>query len=341
MSAINKTQSIDKARYLSEYSTRDLHWDTDRAKTDEVAQIYASDQQFARRGERAYVCNQRILFAQQVSRDTGELRLALRYGEFCHVPFCPVCCRRRSMRWMRRLWEALPPLLDERPTARFLFLTLTVKNPPVENLRETLRQMNAAWQRLIQRKKFRSVLGWLRSTEITYGNVPGGCHPHFHAVLWVPASWFKRDYVTHADWVKLWRECLRADYDPSVKIKRVRPKKSSLPENATPADVQRAALEAGVIETLKYTVKSSDIVRDPAWFLELARQAYGMRMVAAGGRFREVLRVDDDITDEEMIGADGSAVPDEFEESGLWLAFDWGRPEKRYRRNPKADRIAQ
>ncbi|MCI3092833.1 protein rep, partial [Escherichia coli] len=73
---------------------------------------------------------------------------------------------------MRRLWEALPKLLVERPAARWLFMTLTVKNPPVENTRETLIRMNAAWKRLSDRKEFRSVLGWLRTTEITYGKVP-------------------------------------------------------------------------------------------------------------------------------------------------------------------------
>ncbi|MCI3077846.1 hypothetical protein, partial [Escherichia coli] len=36
-----------------------------------------------------------------------------------------------------------------------------------------------------------------------------------------------------------------------------------MPEGASFAEVQRAALEAGVIETLKYTVKSSEIVRGP------------------------------------------------------------------------------
>ncbi|MGT7407780.1 protein rep, partial [Escherichia coli] len=259
---------------LRDYSTQDSKWDSDRTRADQVAKIYTSDQAFFRRGERMFDCSQRLHFAPQSSRVTGEMKLALRHGEFCHVPFCPVCSRRRSLRWMRRLWEALPKLLAERPTGRWLFLTLTVKNPPVGELRETLRQMNAAWKRLIERKEFASVLGWLRSTEITYGKVPGCCHPHFHVVLWVPSSWFKRDYVKHERWVEIWSECLRVDYAAGAHIKRVRPKRGKVPEGASFAEVQRAALEAGVIETLKYTVKSSEIVRDPAWFLELARQTY-------------------------------------------------------------------
>lgn len=53
------------------------------------------------------------------------------------------------------------------------------KKPPVGELRETLKQMNAAWERLTKRKEFAPVLGWLRSTEITYGNVPGAVIPTF------------------------------------------------------------------------------------------------------------------------------------------------------------------
>ena len=323
---------------LRDYSTQDSKWDSDRTRADQVAKIYTSDQAFFRRGERMFDCSQRLHFAPQSSRVTGEMKLALRHGEYCHVPYCPVSSRRRSLRWMRRLWEALPKLLAERPTGRWLFLTLTVKNPPVGELRETLRQMNAAWKRLIERKEFASVLGWLRSTEITYGKVPGCCHPHFHVVLWVPSSWFKRDYVKHERWVEIWSECLRVDYAAGAHIKRVRPKRGKVPEGASFAEVQRAALEAGVIETLKYTVKSSEIVRDPAWFLELARQTYGLRMIATGGRFREILQVEKPETDEDLIGADMPAKPDEFEEMAFWLAFDWRRPEKRYKRNPRADR---
>jgi hypothetical protein len=167
-------QSCNTALFLRDYSTQDTKWDSDRARADRVAKIYAGDQQFMHRGERMLDCSQRLLFAPKVSRLTGEMKISLRYGEFCHVPFCPVCSRRRSLRWMRRLWEALPVLFAERPTASWVFLTLTVKNPPVKDLRETLKRMNAAWNRLILRKEFAPVLGWLRTTEITFGKVAGG-----------------------------------------------------------------------------------------------------------------------------------------------------------------------
>ncbi|GDD55827.1 hypothetical protein HmCmsJML213_02102 [Escherichia coli] len=66
--------------------------------------------------------------------------------------------------------------------------------------------------------------------------------------------------------------------------------------------MQRAALEAGVIETLKYTVKCSEIVRDPAGLLEHARQTDGPRMNATGGRVRAKSLVSEPEADSGSIG---------------------------------------
>ena len=72
-------------------------------------------------------------------------------------------------------------------------LTLTVKNPPVTELRDTLKHMNDSWQRLIQTKRFKSgVAGFLRTTEVTRGNdADMMAHPHFHALLLVKPSYFR------------------------------------------------------------------------------------------------------------------------------------------------------
>lgn len=322
---------------LRDYSTKDSKWDTDRAMADRVSKIYAGDDFFIRRAERMCQCSERLLFAQKVSHDTGELKLALRNGNFCHTPFCPVCSRRRTLRWIRRLWDALPQLLDSYPTTRWLFLTLTLRNPPVNDTRETLKAMNAAWQRLIKRKEFAPVLGWLRSTEITYGRVPGCSHPHFHCMLMVPHSMLSgRNYIKQPEWIALWKSCLRVDYDPGADIRVVRPK-SGISEGMTKVDITRLSLESGVIETLKYAVKPKEIIKDPEWFLALARQTYGLRMIATGGVLKGVLQEDKTETDEDLIYAD-DVKPDNFEEEAFWLAFDWGNRSKKYYRNPKADK---
>src|SRR5690554_8117477 len=113
--------------------------------------------------------------------------------------------------WQARFYQSLPSLVESYPKARWLFLTVTVKNCPVSDLRETLQSMNKAWQRLIKRKEFKPVTGWIRTTEVTRG-ADGTAHPHFHVLLMVPPSWFTRDYVKKMRWVELWQESMKLDY---------------------------------------------------------------------------------------------------------------------------------
>ena len=235
--------------------------------------------------------------------------------------------------WQARFYQSLPKLVTEHPKARWLFLTLTVRNCPITELGETLTAMNAAWQRLKDRKEFRPVLGWVRTTEVTRGK-DGSAHPHFHALLMVPPSWFTRDYVKQARWVELWGDCLRVDYAPNVDVRTV---KARAPKSGqTPTDATAAALQGAVAETLKYSTKAADMVADESWFLELTRQTHKRRFVATGGALADVLKVDQE-SDEDLVMADGPAQGDD---DGSRLAFNWRSGERRYRRAPNADKPA-
>lgn len=233
--------------------------------------------------------------------------------------------------WLARFYQSLPAIQQAHPKARWLFLTLTVRNCPISDLRETLRGMNAAWQRLIQRKEFKPVLGWVRTTEVTRGK-DGSAHPHFHALLMVPPSMVAgKLYVKQSRWVELWQEAMRLDYTPVVDIRTV---KDKVPkgEDADPL----AGLRKAAAETLKYATKPSDLTADPGWTLELTRQAHKLRFIATGGVLKDVLKVDEE-TDADLALADG---PADGEDNGARLAFSWRPTERRYRRFPKADKPA-
>ena len=76
-------------------------------------------------------------------------------------------------------------------------------------------------------------------------------HPHFHALLLVKPSYFKgQGYIKQGDWVEMWSKALRADYLPSVNVKAV---KATLDEKG------RKQLDKAICETLKYSVKPSDL----------------------------------------------------------------------------------
>lgn len=319
---------------LADYSPQDKPWDVHRGQADDVGGIYARAVEFERLAARMGVCAGLLLFRWVSTPETGETRLRLREAHFCRVRHCPVCQWRRSLMWQARFYQALPSIVERYPKARWLFLTLTVRNCAIDELGATLTAMNEAWHRLIKRREFAPVLGWVRTTEVTRGD-DGSAHPHFHALLMVPPSWFTRDYVKHARWIELWGKCLRVSYAPSVDIRTVKAAVSDAEQTQATATIQ--ALRGAVAETLKYSTKPSDMTADDAWFLELTRQTRRRRFVATGGVLKDVLMVDRE-TDEDLALTDGTV---EGEDDGSRLAFGWKKVSRRYRREPERDKAAR
>lgn len=254
-----------------------------------------------------------------VENDANQFFLKLKTAQFCRVRFCPVCQWRRALMWTSRFFDAFPRIHEDFPTMRYLFLTLTVANVPVTELRETVTSMVKAWKRLSERKSF-PALGFVRSLEVTkekdlfetvdvwsdskkqFIKKPTKkiirkaradyCHPHFHILLAVPASYFNgRNYKSKDDWALMWQKALRVDYKPVVDVRIVKPKDLDVGESS-----EKAALDAimsAVTETVKYSVKPSDMVDDASWFYEVAKQLHNTRAVGLGGVFKQYFSVDD------------------------------------------------
>lgn len=319
---------------LTDYSPSDAPWDRNKGIADHVAGIYASAEEFERLAARIGDCSGVLRFAWVDSPETGESRLRLREAHFCRVRHCPVCQWRRSLMWQARFYQSLPKLVQQHPKARWLFLTLTVRNCQITELGDELTAMNSAWRRLIARTEFKPVLGWVRTTEVTRGK-DGSAHPHFHALLMVPPSMLAgKHYVKHAKWVELWGDCLRVDYEPNVDVRTVRPR--ALKQGQLPIDASIDVLRGAVAETLKYSTKPADMVADHGWFLELTRQTHRRRFVATGGVLKDVLKVEDE-SDTDLAMTDGDG--DGEEEDAPRLAFNWRPADRRYRRAPKGDRL--
>jgi plasmid rolling circle replication initiator protein Rep len=313
--------SEDNRSALSDVSPRDKPWDVHKVQADTVARLYELSHEFLglRYAERIRECARWLEFALSPDLTTGEVRHRLHTARFCRTRYCPICQWRRSLMWCARFMTRVASMDFGR--MRWLHLTLTVQNVPVDQLRWTLVAMNAAWHRLIQRQVWPAV-GFIRTTEITKAK-DGRAHPHFHALLLVPSSYFGRKYIRQAAWVRLWREALRADYDPSVRIQAFEPKTVTDPETG---ETRKLA----PVEGLKYAVKPADLVgdgspRDAEWLAELTRQTHKLRFMATGGILKDALR--EEAENDELIHADGETNGIE-EIRRLWYRWD----SRRYRR---------
>jgi len=321
MPAPKKTEGED-SWYLSDISPADKPWDIHRAESDEIAKLYGIVG-YSRYSERISDCSQRLTYAMQAN-DDGELKLRLREAKFCRVRHCPVCQWRRQQMWRARFFKALPQVQAKYPTARWIFVTLTVKNCELTELRATLTRMNAAWKRLLLRKEF-PALGFIKSVEVTRKPEDGTAHPHFHCLMLVPAGYFTRGYISHAKWTELWQSCLKADYTPIVNVKVVKSTKGTSDDSP---EASNAALLMAICETLKYAVKPSDLLADPQWLDELTKQLQKTRAISIGGCLKEFFSEDDP---EDLIN--GEIEEGEKTEDEATLDFIWSFFIKRYKKD--------
>ena len=329
------SQATDSV-YLSDLSPKDKRWDAHRSDVDSFKNLYAGTQ-YDKYTARLDNCSDWLVFAFGIDHN-GLCNLKLFSAHFCRVPMCPVCQWRRSLKWDSKTFQISPLLRERYPKSRYLLLTLTVPTCPLIKLRATLADMNKSWGRLTKLKCW-PAQGWIRSTEVTR-RPNDHAHPHFHCLLMVPSSYFGNNYISQKRWVELWKQCLRATYDPVVDIRAIKAPKD-LPEK-----FKDDPLSAALVETIKYCFKPSDILKgdncqlpgqpvrmtDQEWLVELTTQLYKTRKVATGGIFKEYLNVleDERENDKEDLIHINEDEESDSDSGGGRMDGHWNRKAKRY-----------
>lgn len=345
--------SVPEKKHLSDLSPKDKIWNKHRAASDLVRDSYLR-LGYERYAERIDECSTLLEFGKILSND--EFVYKLLSAHFCRHRHCIICQWRKTLKWTARFFKVIPTILKTYPKHRFIFLTLTIKNCDVTELRETINLMNKAWKRLIQSKSFPAE-GFVKSLEVTRvfdcwdaGRFVGThgktwvdkwekenkrklrllntnyAHPHFHILMMVPSGYFtsKGGYLSHDKWMELWRKCLRINYDPTVNIKAVKPKAET-------------SLVDTLREVLKYSLKPEDLIVDTKiltptqvknkdeWLGELTKQLHQTRAISLGGIFKNYLSDDEP---DNLI--DINEQPDGLEILNERYLFDWIEDLKQY-----------
>lgn len=336
---------------LTDYSRSEEMWDFKRRDAEALLQLLRDEtivntawDVTTRRAwaDSIHECSQTLIYALQAN-DDGEFKMRLQHFFSCKRRHCPICDWRRALRRQACSLGTLAEAMQAYPTARFILLTLTVQNCPVTQLRPTIGEMSAGWGRLLKRKEFRSVLGWIRKVEVTQEEKrPDYAHPHYHALLMVPALYFKTDkYVKQADWLKAWRGAMRDEGITQVDIRAVKKirKRDDLGDLADLTDAPaREALMDGLREVLKsagYSLKPSELryTRETAdWLFEYFRQVDKLRFVAAGGVLKDAFKqceAEEASASEDLVHVTGDS---EAAEGLPRVAFHWNLERWRYGR---------
>ena len=287
---------------------RERPWRVYKQLSQFLAEAY-SDLEWQSLARRVGTCASYLLFSECSQSRSHPKKL--KRANFCKDRLCTTCQWRKSMRQYHTSLELAQEALRRNPTLKFVFLTLTVPNVALRDLSGAIDDLFESWRRVYQRKEVKSVVkGYLRALEVTYNHERNDWHPHIHAVLAVPSSYFKGgSYISRGRWLELWQEATRMPQITQVDVRRIKTKRKGVDP-----------LEVGFAEASKYGVKpwstkrrvsvnrllkelyiDREDLKGHAWLrltrektaevVEQLREALEhRRLVQTGGIFREIKR---------------------------------------------------
>jgi len=234
-------------------------------------------------------CGEYLKYGQYSDNSTK-----LAEAHFCQLRLCPQCNWRRSLKLYAQVSEVTDAILKDKPSVRFLFVTLTVKNIKGNEIKETLDRINKGFQAMVQSKRKykaaaglqKSLLGYMKAVEITYNSDTDTFHPHMHIIFEVEAKYFssRSRYISHEQWRDMWQSVMKLDYKPQVNVKSIKTEGKDSKAKA-------------IAEVAKYPVKSTDIIsiedQDKAVnaLIDLHKGIFQRRFVTFGGDFKEYKRM--------------------------------------------------
>src|SRR5699024_2740836 len=100
---------------------------------------------------------------------------------------CPMCQWRRAMKDGIQTQIAVAEVIKQKPTVRWLFLTLTVRNVyDGTELNKSLSDMSKGFNRMMKYKKInKNLVGFMRATEVTVNNIDNSYNQHMHVLVCV------------------------------------------------------------------------------------------------------------------------------------------------------------
>lgn len=260
-------------------------------------------------------CSTYLEFSAPLSEAGAQL--TLHTANFCKNRLCPLCIWRRRLKLYSQVSTVMNAICQD-ANYEYIFMTDTVRNCSADELNGMIDNMFSSWDKFMRRAPIKKAFkGYYRALEVTfdtdeyitplmyYGSPrlhvkPRGnyylslgltvgdknpnfkmFHPHFHVILAVNKSYFKKsDYLTQAQITDIWQSCLGVDYIPIVNVKKF-----------TAKDTQE--VKKAVAEAAKYPVKDNDIIIQgnedltdfAVYYLDKALN--GRRLISYGGVLKE------------------------------------------------------
>src|SRR5574344_1522307 len=172
--------------------------------------------------ERFNNCSSILTFAKE--KNDSPMKLYKAY--YCGNKFCYTCNAIKSRKVYQQILHIVDNMLWDNPNKiEFMHVSFTLKNIDGNDIKNTLKKMQYAWNLIMEQikkqyssyqlkpmnKLARLYLGAFRSMEITYNSKSKTYHPHIHALFAMKKS---NMVMTSNDWQILWKHYMKLNYVP-------------------------------------------------------------------------------------------------------------------------------
>lgn len=235
--------------------------------------------------------------------DPSVFKRVLAGGMFCHHRFCIMCSYKKSLKLQREVLATINHYENaQKQKFAYLFLTLTVPNCKMTELRDVSKKMSYAFSKVTKIEKWRkSVKGYVRAIEFIGDHTKEGeAHPHFHLLLVVEQLvYFKpSNYITFAEWRELWSHAYGVN-DLIIRVEKIKAK--TLDNGKVISDKVSA-----VLECLKYSVDLTDLKKLGQEDLRnLIDQTRGIKQCNRGGILLNLFDEQIDLAEWEWLSQEG------------------------------------
>ncbi len=192
----------------------------------------------------------------------------------CHLPFCPDCWEAKSHRELGRNLPKFLQALKDDPSLIVAFTTLTLKSDGRRDLIDGNNLIKSDFRKLRRRDVWEKCVGGFGRIENTF-STKFGWHPHLHSLILL------KDYIPQSLLSDAW---LSITHDSKiVDIRQVRD------------------LAAGLIETIKYPFKPTDLKHLGKNQIEEMLNAKGQRL---GVSFGVLFGIETDLDGDDVLDAE-------------------------------------
>lgn len=239
------------------------------------------------------VQNERINLTQKRVKAIAECGTFLQYAtdkkienrklfnaNFCKNRYCPICSKNKSLKDARDVKILTEYLRDS--GFEFLFATLTAPNCEQSELKEEITKYNKALSKMLKDEKYNFIQGYIRKLEITFNDDKSSksyrtFHPHFHILICVRKSYFKKAYLSKQVWLADWRKAMNDSSITQIDIKKV-------------SIGRKNNIDKSILELTKYITKNFDFYSESEVFENFYKGSKGKQMFAFSGIFRDAKR---------------------------------------------------